>query len=184
MAISKNLWGLFESKGECYLTITDRCSGWICIYHFPNGSATSNNLTTQCRTLFMNYGTPDELSSDGGAKFTLTAFTEFLQTWSVFHCLSSVSYPQSNGRAKAAVKTSKHIIQENTASNGSPNTDGAAKPIMQYCNTPITGSYLVLPRYSSTEHYVISHQPTLNAKLHKNWILSANQQNDCHSTEN
>ena len=46
----------FESKRHCYLTITKRFSGWICIYHFPNGSATSNNLINQCRILFMNYG--------------------------------------------------------------------------------------------------------------------------------
>ena len=133
----------------------------------------------------MNYGTPDELSSDGGAKFTLTAFTEFLQTWSVFHCLSSVSYPQSNGRAKAAVKTSKHIIQENTASNGSPNTDGAAKPIMQYRNTPIPGM-LLSPAQILFHRTLCDFTPAhpKHYKLHKNWILSANQQNDCHSTEN
>ena len=129
----------FESKRHCYLTIAKRFSGWICIYHFPNGSATSNNLINQCRILFMNYGAPDEFSSDGGPQFTLTAFTEFLQIWGVSHHLSSVSYPQSNGRAETAVKTAKHIIQENTASNGSLNTDRVAKAIMQYHNTLLPG---------------------------------------------
>ena len=70
----------FESKRHCYLTIAKRFSGWICIYHFPNGSATSNNLINQCRILFMNYGAPDEFSSDGGPQFTLTAFTEFYKS--------------------------------------------------------------------------------------------------------
>ena len=110
----------------------------------------------------VNYGAPDEFSSDGGPQFTSTAFTEFLQTWGLFHCLSSVSYPQSNDRAEAAVKTAKCIVQENTASNGSLNTDRVAKAIMQYCNTPYLVCHLVLPRYSSTECYMISHQPTLN----------------------
>ena len=50
-----------------------------------------------------------------------------------------LSYPQSNGRAEAAVKTAKCIIQENPASNGSLNTDRVAKAIMQYCNTPLPG---------------------------------------------
>ena len=56
--------------------------------------------------------------------------SEFLQTRGVAHCLFSGSYPQSNGREEAAVKTAKHIIQENTASNGSLNTDKVAKAIM------------------------------------------------------
>ena len=100
----------FESQGHYYLTTANRFSGWICIYHFSNGSVTSNNLITQCRTPFENYGAPDEFNSDGGPQFTLTAFTEFLQIWGVALCLSSVSYPQSNDRAEAAVKTTKHII--------------------------------------------------------------------------
>ena len=78
----------------------------------------------------MNHGAPDEFSSDGGPQFTLTAFTEFLLTWGVSHHLSSVSYLQSNSKAEAAVKTIKHIIQENTACNGSLNTDRVAKAIM------------------------------------------------------
>ena len=47
-------------------------------------------------------GAPDIFS---GPQFTLTAFTEFLQIWGVAHCLSYVSYPQSNGRAEATVVT-------------------------------------------------------------------------------
>ena len=40
----------FESKRHCYLTITNIFSGWICIYHFHNGSATSNNLINRALT--------------------------------------------------------------------------------------------------------------------------------------
>ena len=39
----------------------------------------------------MDHGAGDEFSSDGGPQFTLTTFTEFLQTWGVAHCLSSVT---------------------------------------------------------------------------------------------
>ena len=45
----------------------------------------------------MNYGAPEEFSSDGGPQFTLTPFKMFLKTWSVKHCISSLGYPQSNG---------------------------------------------------------------------------------------
>ena len=106
----------------------------------------------------------------------MTAFTEFLQIWGVSHHLSSVSYPQSNGRVEAAVKTAKHIIQENTASNGSLNTDRVAKAIMQYCNT-------ILPGMSLSPAQILFHRTLRDFtpahpkhyELHKDWILSANQ---------
>ena len=112
----------------------------------------SKNLITQCRTLFMNYGAPDEFSWDIGPRFTSTAFREFLQTWGVAHHLSSVSYPQFNDRAEAAEKTVKHIIQENVASNGSFKANKLVKTIMQYPNNLYLVYNLVLPRYFSTEY--------------------------------
>ena len=87
----------FDYQGHAYLAITDRFSGWLCLCHFRHGSATSQNLITNCRNLFMNYGAPEEFSSDGGPQFTLTPFKMFLKTWSVKHCISSLGYPQSNG---------------------------------------------------------------------------------------
>ena len=85
----------------------------------------------------MNYGAPEEFSSDGGPQFTSTSFKLFLKTWGVRHRISSVGYPQSNGRAAAAVKAAKRIIQENTSNDGSINNDKIAKAIMQYRNTPL-----------------------------------------------
>ena len=70
----------------------------------------------------------------------------------------------------------KRIIQENTASNGSLNADSVAKVIMQYRNTTLPGIYLVLPRYSSTEHYVISHHPTLTT-------MNSTKTGFCHPTK-
>ena len=112
----------------------------------------SNDLITQCRTLFMNYGAPYEFSWDIGPRFTSTAFREFLQTWGVAHHLSSVSYPQFNDRAEAAVKTVKHIIQENVASNGSLRANKLVKTTMQYPNNLYLVYHLVPLRYFSTEY--------------------------------
>ena len=70
----------------------------------------------------MNYGVPEEFSSDGGPQFTSTSFQNFLKKWAVQHQLSSVGYPQFSGRDEAAVKTAKHIIQDNTSKNGSITT--------------------------------------------------------------
>ena len=60
----------FDYQGHAYLAITDRFSGWLCLYHFRHGSATSQNLIASCRNLFMNYGAPEDFISDGGPQFT------------------------------------------------------------------------------------------------------------------
>ena len=48
---------------------------------------------------------PEELSTGGEQQFISTVFQNFLTKWEVTHRLSSVEYPQSNGRAELGVKT-------------------------------------------------------------------------------
>ena len=147
------------------MTIADRFSGWICVYNFPNGSATSNDLISQCTTPFLNSGPPDEFSSDGGPQFTSNAFTEFLQTWGVAHCLSSVSYPQSNVRAEAAVKNAKP--QENTASKGN-------SAVLQHPLPGISVSPAQILFHRTLHDFTLAHPK--HYEIHKDRILSANQQ--------
>ena len=111
------------------MTTVDRFSGWLTIYHFP-GSATSKQLISICRGLFTTYGVSEEVSSDGGPQFSAGEFNLFLKDWGVKHRLSSVDYPQSNGRAELGVKASKRIIAEHTTKNGSLDSNKAAKAIL------------------------------------------------------
>ena len=175
----------FDEQGHSYLAIADRFSGWLCLCHFRHGSATSHNLIANCRSLFMNYGAPEEFSSDGGPQFTSSSFETFLKTWGVKHCISSVGYPQSNGRAEAAVKTAKRIIRENTSKDGSINNDNIAKAIMQYRNTP-------LPTISLSPAQILFHRelrdftpshPT-HYQLHKDWIITQEQREHLASKHN
>ena len=94
-------------------------------------------MINELRELFIAYGVPEELSNDGGPQFTSSAFSNFLTVWGVRTRLSSVAYPQSNGRAELGVKAAKRIIHNNVASDGSLNTDAAARAIIAYRNTPL-----------------------------------------------
>ncbi|XP_045101466.1 uncharacterized protein LOC123498426 [Portunus trituberculatus] len=75
------------------------------------------------RQYFTRWGAPEQLSTDGGPNLASEEMSEFLKKWGVIARLSSAQYPQSNGRAEAAVKTAKRIIRANTGSGGSLDTD-------------------------------------------------------------
>ena len=81
------------------------------------------------RDLFIAYGVSEVLRSDRGPQFMAENFQQFLKLWGVKHRLSSVSYPQSNGRAEAAVKSAKHINHNNILADGSLNSKKAARAI-------------------------------------------------------
>ena len=165
---------IFHVGHVTYLACADRLTGWLILYHLNPGHATTSKLMSICRQLFQTYGTPEEISTDGGQPFTSTAFQEFLQTWGVKHRRSSVAYPQSNGRAELAVKTAKRIVNGNTDTQGSLDNDKAARAILQYRNTPIQGiglspAQLLLHRRLRDS---IPSQPFLY-KPHPEWIAAA-----------
>ena len=128
---------IFHIGDRTYLTCADRLTGWLILYRLEPGHATSAILMPICRQLFQTYAAPEELGTDGGPSFTSSTFQEFLKTWCVRHRLSSVAYPQSNGRAELAVKTAKRIVKGNTGPQGSLDNDNVARAILQYQNTPI-----------------------------------------------
>ena len=120
----------FKITGHSYLTIVDRFSGWICIYALKAHEVRHQTLQRIFRDLFIAYGVSDELSTDGGPQFMAKDFQDFLKLWGVSHRLSSVSYPQSNGRAEVAVKAAKRIIHNNCSPDGDIHNDKAARAII------------------------------------------------------
>ena len=97
---------MMELNHHGYLACTDRYTGWLMIFHIRPGEITSARMISICRDLFQAYGAPQQLSTDGQTIFTSQEFQNFLKSWGVAHRLSSVDYPQSNGRAELAVKRS------------------------------------------------------------------------------
>ena len=165
----------FELRGHRYLVVTDRYSGWISIYHFKH-AATAAKLVATLWHLVTNYGIPEEISSDGGPQFESSDFKTFLTLTAAHHRLSSVAYPQSNGRAELAVKAAKRMLTDCTNPDGSIDNVRFARAILQYRNTP-------LPYINLSPAMILFHRelrdftPThpSNYKLHETWLLQAKE---------
>ena len=128
----------FDCAGRHYLVIGDRLSGWSDVFQSPHGSpqAGADGLIACLRNYFSRFGVLNELSSDGGPEFIAQSTKEFLHRWGVAHRLSSSYYPQSNGRAEIAVKSTKRLLRSNTGPSGTLNTDKFLRAMMQLRNTP------------------------------------------------
>lgn len=127
---------LFQKNGYQYLVYVDRYSGWIELEHFKT-APTSNNIITAFRKWFHRFGIPEELSLDGGPNMISQEVLAFFRKWGIRTRQSSAYYPKSNGRAEAAVKTMKRIINGNIGPQGSIHNDRIMRALLQYRNTPL-----------------------------------------------
>lgn len=96
--------------GHKFLVTVDHTSGWQFVQDLGERALTSQ-LIDATRTIFCHTGAFNTLWTDGGPQFRAKAFQEFLRQWGVQQRVSSPEYPQSNGRAEAAVKTTKKLIR-------------------------------------------------------------------------
>ena len=166
---------LFKVGHHMYIACADRLTGWLILYHLGTHQD-SRKVISICRNLFQNYGVPEEFCSDGGPQFTSSIFQDFLKTWGVKHRLSSVAYPQSNGRAELAVKTARRIVLGSTSADGSLDNDRAARAVLQYRNTPVQGvglspAQMLLHRNLRDE---LPARPQYY-KPHPEWVFAASQ---------
>lgn len=110
VALSTNMCQLF-CNAFTHIPYYCRSPQWMGHHlHFKWREATTPSIEMIFRELFITFGVPDDLSTDGGPQFTANSFKMFSETWGVQHQKSSVEYPQSNGRAEVAVKSAKRII--------------------------------------------------------------------------
>lgn len=132
-------------------------------------------LINTLREIFTNYGTTEEINTDRAGQFTPQPFKQFLQNWTIWHCLSSAYYPKSNDQAELAVKVSKRIIYDNTNPECTLTTNKAVRAILQNQNTPLLDISLN-PAQLLFHHQLREHLPThlMYCQLHKDWAISCN----------
>ena len=128
----------FLYKGHYYFIAADRLSGWTEQSQIKSGTSESGfkGLRSALRKLFMTFGVPVEVSSDGGPEFKASETTAFFQKWGVRHRISSSYLPSSNGRAELAVKATKRLLMDNIDSQGHLNTDKMVRALLIKRNTP------------------------------------------------
>ena len=174
----------FHMGHHTYLACVDRFSGWLTVFHFGK-RATSAELISACRSVFTQNGVAEEVCTDGGPQLTSSEFTNFLKSWGVRHRLSSVDYPQSNGRAELAVKSAKRMIRDNMRADGSLDNDRAARAILQHRNTPLKDLGMS-PAQLLLHRELRDHVPAnpSHYRLHKDWILAAAEREKLYAHRN
>ena len=105
----------FHYMGWYYFVAADRLSGWTEQQRIKVGTneAGSQGLCKALCRIFVTFGVPVEISSDGGPEFISKETKDFFRRWGVRHRLSSVDFPSSNGRAELAVKATKLLLMSN-----------------------------------------------------------------------
>ena len=126
---------LFSLQGHTFLVYADRYTGWVEVFRAKSTSFAG--IKKAFLAWFAAYGVPEEISSDGGPPFNGSEFALFLDRWHIRPRKSSAYYPQSNGRAEAAVKTAKRILEGNISpTTGQLDTDNACQAFLNHRNTP------------------------------------------------
>ena len=96
---------------------------------------TSRDLIRVIARNFVDLGVPVRLRSDGGPQFASREFAEFTVKWGVEIVHSTPYYPQSNGRAEAAVKAMKGLILK-AAPSGQLDDEAFQHGLLEWRNTP------------------------------------------------
>ena len=102
----------FKVKGQDYLVLVDRFSGYA--WTFQMKSTTTQATIKILKAVFLDFGYPVLMTSDGGPQFRETneALSESCKDNHIVHKISSAYYARSNGLAEAAVKQCRHLLEK------------------------------------------------------------------------
>jgi hypothetical protein len=119
---------LFDYKGQPWLVMVDRYSGWPFVAKMKGSDTVS--VCRQLSIWFNMFGWAESIRTDGGPAFRLK-FSEFCRTRGMTHELSSAYWAQSNGLSEAGVKAAKHLLAKVTDA-----AEDYEEALAAYRNTP------------------------------------------------
>ena len=70
-------------------------------------------VISHLKSIFARHGIPEVVISDNGSQYSSAVFEEFSKEYEFDHVTSSPKYPQANGEAERAVKTTKQLLEKN-----------------------------------------------------------------------
>ena len=111
---------IFMLEGIDHLVVGDFYSKMILVRCLPPSQSNANKVVSLLKEMFSEHGIPKVLCSDNSPQYTSAHFTDFCLSWGISHETSSQHYPQSNGFAKACVKSVKHALQQAKYSSADP----------------------------------------------------------------
>ena len=111
---------IFMLEGVDHLVVGDFYSKMIFVQCLPPGQSNANKVISLLKEMFSEDGIPKVLCSDNGPQYASAQFTNFCIAWGISHETSSPHYLQSNGFAKACVKSAKHALQQAKYSDANP----------------------------------------------------------------
>ena len=117
--------------GHKYGVMVDRFSNWPCV-----SKAKTQSITEWLTSFCMQFGIPEELSTDGGPEFTSGEMTALLKDFGIRHRVSSAYHPHSNLRAELGVKDVKRLLRENVDSDGGIVNSRMTAALLTFKNTP------------------------------------------------
>ena len=101
---------LFEWKKTNFLLVVDYYSRWIEIARLEQ--TTAKCVINHMQSIFARFGVPEIVVSDNGPQYSSEAFSNFATEYGFQHLTSSPLYPQSNGEAERAVRTTKNLLKK------------------------------------------------------------------------
>ena len=108
----------FKWNQQRYLLLADYYSRFPIIRSVSTMSAT--HLVTVLKTIFSEYGLPEELASGQGSQFTSEQYTSFAKEYNIKITHSSPRYPQSNRSIESMVKITKQILERCKQTSSDP----------------------------------------------------------------
>jgi transposase InsO family protein len=122
---------LFKFNNAEYLLLVDLTSNFPIIRKLS--SSTAEAVIHQCKSVFAEYGIPEEVISDNGPCYDSKKFKEFSKKYSFTHTTSSPHHSEGNGFAERYVGIVKDLLTKAKEENEDP-----YYALLQYRITPLS----------------------------------------------